>query len=160
MRTQVCIHLKKVLHSSFIEDLPLHRLTITPTKKKRRSDTSKMTISGMKDNPYGFGEPIDQPALSLSVSYLYNSEIQSGFLSLLSFIAYIQPIYKLQGMEDVDKFTFRTQSNTKPVLTNQTINSLGPILITLRYECLSKIIFERVKIKIVERIPSYEINAK
>ena len=63
-------------------------------------------------------------------------------------------------MEDVDKFTFRTQSNTKPVLTNQTINSLGPILITLRYECLSKIIFERVKIKIVERIPSYEINAK
>ena len=50
-------------------------MTITPTKKKRRSDTSKMTISGMKDNPYGFGEPIDQPALSLSVSYLYYSEI-------------------------------------------------------------------------------------
>ena len=33
----------------------------------------------------------------------------------------------LQGMEDVDKFTFRTQSNTKPVLINQTFNSLGLI---------------------------------
>ena len=33
----------------------------------------------------------------------------------------------LQGMEDVDKFTFRTQSNTKPVLINQTVNSLGKI---------------------------------
>ena len=56
-------------------DLPLHRLTVTPTKKKRRSDSSKMTISGMKDNPYGFGQPIDQPALSLSVSYLHNLQI-------------------------------------------------------------------------------------
>lgn len=34
-----------------------------------------MTISGMKDNPYGFGQPIDQPALSLSVSYLQNLQI-------------------------------------------------------------------------------------
>ena len=86
-----------------------------------------MTISGMKDNPYGFGQPIDQPALSLSVSYLHNLEItfKSNFLS--------------QGMEDVDKFTFRTQSNTKPVITNQTINSLGSILMSLRYVWRSKI---------------------
>ena len=41
-----------------------------------------MTISGMKDNPYGFGEPIDQPALSLSVSHfisvLDGSDYASG----------------------------------------------------------------------------------
>ena len=53
-----------------------------PTRKKRRSETSKMTISGMKDNPYGFGEPIDQPALSLSVSHfisvLDGSDYASG----------------------------------------------------------------------------------
>ena len=65
---------KKII-TVFLEDLPLHQLNITPTKKKRRSDTSKMTISGMKDNPYGFGQPIDQPALSLNVSYLHNLQI-------------------------------------------------------------------------------------
>ena len=84
-----------------------------PTRKKRRSETSKMTISGMKDNPYGFGEPNDQPALSLSVSH-FTSIPETGLIML-------------QGMEDVDKFTFRTQSNTKPVLINQTVNSLGKI---------------------------------
>ena len=41
---------------------------ITPTRRKRRSETSKMSITGIKNNPYGFGESIDQPALSLNVS--------------------------------------------------------------------------------------------
>ena len=57
---------------------------VTPTRRKRRSDTSQMSITGMKNNPYGFGESIDQPALSLNVSHYQKSIKRAVFNVFLS----------------------------------------------------------------------------